>query len=42
MDDAPANIQIVDSILKDFYKIHIANDRREGIGTGKSYTSALI
>ncbi|MCU1250271.1 MAG: hypothetical protein JWQ49_3300 [Edaphobacter sp.] len=40
VDDAPANIQIVNSILKDIYKNPHCNQRCESIGTGESCTSA--
>jgi phosphoserine phosphatase RsbU/P len=35
VDDAPANIQIVNSILKDMYKIRIATDGEKGLALAK-------
>ncbi len=40
VDDAPANIQIVNSILKDLYKIRIATSGAKALELAKSYTSA--
>jgi phosphoserine phosphatase RsbU/P len=36
VDDAPANLQMMRSILKDDFKIRVATSGRKGFGPGKS------
>ena len=40
VDDAPANIQVVNSILKDIYKIRIATNGAKALELAKADSSA--